>query len=207
MARRRKSRSGIRILFWVIIILVILIIFLQDKSPIKQGNLSKQAKKIKNYIFKNKKNQQTFIGNKKITAELYFIKYVEKNEKLVLVKVERNIPLSDTPLTDTINLLLEGPNPSEEKKGITSVFWSSTKLRKAKIKNNIAYLDFNSEIETGVGISMLQARLYQIVYTATQFPEVKSVKILINGKKKNTFSTEGLSIKNPLARLNRKPIF
>lgn len=75
------------------------------------------------------------------------------------------------------------------------------------MNNKIAYLNFNSEVETGVGISMLQARLYQIVYTVTQFPEVEGVKILINGKEKNTFSIEGFSIKKPLKRLNQPPIF
>ena len=54
---------------------------------------------------------------------------------------------------------------------------------------------------------MLQARLYQVVYTATQFPEVDSVKILINGKSKNTFSSEGFSIRNPLKRPEKQPIF
>lgn len=183
----------------------------EGKEKDKQNKPVKKTKKIydqvKNYILKKPVKKEPSIKNRKMNVELYFVRHIERNDRLALVKVERSIPLADTPLTDTIILLLEGPTPSEEKRKITSVFWGNTKLRSARIIKSTAYLDFNAEIEIGVGISMLQARLYQVVYTATQFPEVESVRILINGKAKHTFSTEGLSIKNPLKRLDRKPIF
>lgn len=208
MARRQRSGCGIWILFWIIIILVILIIYLQDTDKNKQKEkFSNKVDKIKNFIFKTPEKNRIAVKNKKMTVELFFVKHIEKNDKLALIKVNRTIPLTDSPLTDTINLLLEGPTPFEEKGKITSVFWGNTKLLNAKIHKKIAYLNFNSEIETGVGISMLQARLYQVIYTATQFPEVEGVKILINGKEKDTYSTEGLSIRYPLKRLMKSPVF
>ncbi len=206
MARKRKSRSGIWMLFWIIIILVVLIIFLQNKKD-KQGKVSGIFKKVKDYISEKIEKDNVSVKGKKTDVELYFVRYVERKDQLELVKVTRSIPLSGTPLMDTINLLLKGPTSSEERRKISSVFLANTKLKSARISKNIAYLDFNSEIESGVGISMLQARLYQVVYTATQFPEVEGVRIKINGKAKNTFSTEGLSIKRPIKRLNKKPVF
>lgn len=205
MARRRKSGCGIWLLFWIIIFLVILLILLQDKTPFKNIKLAKKINKIKNSIIK--KDIDTKEIKKNHQVELYFIKHIEKSDQLVLTKVYRTLKPTNTPLKNTLNLLLLGPNQKEEKKGISSVFWANTKLKSAYIKGDIAYLDFNSEIETGVGISMLQARLYQVVYTATQFPEVQRVKILINGKEQKTFSAEGLSISRPLKRLNKQPGF
>ena len=203
-------------LFWIIILLVVLIIFLQNgKDREGRGNLkqrlSNKANRIKDYILKKSESDTRKKSNnlrtQKTDMELYFVKYIERKDQLALVRVTRRIRLSGTPLKDVIILLLKGPTLSEEKRKITSVFLGNTKLRSARIKKDIAYLDFNSEIESGVGISTLQARLYQVVYTATQFPEVNGVKILINGKAKNAFSTEGLSIRSPLRRLNREPIF
>ncbi len=212
MARKRKSHSGIWMLFWIIIILVGLIIFLQNgkdkpgKSSIKE-KISNSFKKVQDYISKESEKDKMSVKGRKMDVELYFVRYIEKNDQLALEKVTRSIPLSGTPLMDTINLLLEGPTSSEERRKISSVFLANTRLKSARIENKIALLNFNSEIESGVGISTLQARLYQVVYTATQFPEVEGVRILINGKAKNTFSTEGLSIKRPIKRLNRNPVF
>jgi len=214
MARRRKSNSGFLLLLFIIIFLVILLIFLQEnKNKKKLLNNYKRIKnrlKVSTKIFNKKSKQQE---NKIVKPSykrvfLYFAKYNEKSDKLELIKIERQIPHSDTPLMDTINLLLKGPTKKEEKKyHLTTLFWNNTRLLNAYIKNGIAYLDFSPEIELGVGISMLRARLYQIVYTATQFPNIDGVRILINGKKKDVFSAEGLSIKRPLKRLSEKPIF
>jgi len=54
---------------------------------------------------------------------------------------------------------------------------------------------------------MLEARLYQVVYTATQFEGIKGVRFLIEGKSKSVFSAEGLSIRKPLTRLSGTPVF
>ncbi len=202
MARKKRAGCGIGLLFWIIIFMVVIIMLLQNKSPFKKIKIIKEFNKVKNYIMK----KQPSILKKKTNIELFFVRHIQKTDQLSLVKVKRTINSTGTPLKHTMNLLLNGPSQEEEKKGIISVFWSGTQLKSVKILKNVAYLDFNANIETGVGISMLQARLYQIVYTATQFPEVTKVRILINGKRKSTFSIEGLSIKNPLGRL-KKPVF
>lgn len=206
MARRRKSGCGIWLLFWIIIFLVILLIILQNKGHFKNKNITEKLNSVKNYILKLPKTK-TSIKKYNLKINLYFVKHIQKTDQLALIKVSRKLKKTSTPLSETLRLLLDGPTQSEEKAGITSVFWANTKLKDIKISNKIAYLNFNPEFETGVGISMLQARLYQVVYTATQFPEVDKVKILINGKAKSTFSSEGLSIKHPLNRLKERAIF
>ncbi|MBU1077556.1 MAG: GerMN domain-containing protein [Spirochaetes bacterium] len=200
---KKRSGCGIWLLFWIIIFLAVLLILLQDRSPFKETGIKEQIQKVKKYISKAPEERSKELRS----VELYFIKHIERTDQLELVKVKRSIKATGTPLQDTLNLLLDGPSSDEEKRGVISVFWGNTKLKSVRISGNIAYLNFNPEIETGVGISMLQARLYQLVYTATQFPEVTAIKLLISGKEKKTFSSEGLSIRNPISRLKTKPIF
>ena len=168
-----------------------------------------KGKKYKEGILKED-NKYKFTGsyeNSKIRIKLYFTKYIENEDKLKLVEVERIIPKTDTPLKDAINYLLKGPTEEEYREGIRSMFPANVKLLDAYVKDGIAYLNFNSAVELGVGVSTINARLYQIVYTATQFESVDKVRILIDGAFKESFSIEGISIRSPLGRLNRTPIF
>ncbi len=219
---KRRSGCGTLLLLIIIAVLVFLVILLQNPKMFNR----KQVNKVKNYISKidkeqpikelknleekllKEKGEKNVVSQKgDLNIDLYFAEYIKSQDKLKLVKVNRVIPNSDTPLTDTINLLLKGPSDKEERKGLSSLFPANVELLNAEVRNNVAYLSFNSEIESGMGISMLQARLFQIIYTATQFPNISSVQILINDRKKPTFSTEGLSIKSPLKRLREEPIF
>lgn len=208
MARTRRKGCGVWLLFWIIIFMALLLLFMMKRGDFKDRGISKYLKSHTPAFLKSTKKRvakKNVLTNLKV--KLYFVKYIERLDKLKLVYVERTIPKTDAPLMDTMKLLLKGPTQAEEAKGISSVFPAGVKIRDIRVKNGIAYIDFNSVIEMGVGIPMLQARLYQIVYTATQFPTVKKVRLLINGKKKDTFSVEGLSIKYPLGRLETEPIF
>ncbi len=223
MARKRRSGCGILLLLWIIVFLVILIILLQKDKSSKdnKGIFNKVRNFVNENIHKNKnynilssnnkkaKNKKinNYVLSKKITLELYFVKYIEKEDKLKLVKVYRKVRKTDMPLTKAIELLIAGPTPEEERRNISSVMPAGLRLLGITIKNHIAYINFNEAFETGVGISMLQARLYQVVYTATQFKNIYGVRILINGKAKKFFSAEGLSIGKPLYRLSKEPIF
>jgi spore germination protein GerM len=53
----------------------------------------------------------------------------------------------------------------------------------------------------------MQARVWQIVYTATQFPKVSSVQLLIGGRRVDTLGGEGLLIGAPLHRPPSMPTF
>ena len=47
----------------------------------------------------------------------------------------------------------------------------------------------------------MEGRLREIVYTATQFPEIKKVRFLIKGKEVKVFSGEGITeVEKPLGR-------
>ncbi len=112
------------------------------------------------------------------------------------------IEIDDTqsPLTFTIEALLKGPSLSERSHGMSSLIPEGSRLISATVKDGIAYLDFNENFQFNpLGTDGYQAQLQQIVYTATEFPSVQSVQILIEGKKID-YLHEGIYVGNPLSR-------
>ncbi|MCR4330791.1 MAG: GerMN domain-containing protein [Patescibacteria group bacterium] len=98
-----------------------------------------------------------------------------------LVAVERVIPETSTPLTETIKLLLRGEISQEEKiQGITSEFpLAGVSLISASIQDGVATLTFSDPQNKTSGGSCRVAILWaQIEATAKQFETVKSVRFV-----------------------------
>jgi len=134
---------------------------------------------------------------------VYFLSPNEKGEiKLVpFQRKDTGFQTLESKLKWVIENLIIGPEEKEKAEGFFSGIPEETKLLNCEIKNGIVYLDFSSEIEKGGGTEIMRARLAQIVFTATQFPEVKKVRFLINGKMIKYFSGEGITeVENPLGR-------
>ncbi len=140
------------------------------------------------------------------TITIYFTHYNSELDKIAVIPVPRKIPASDSPLSTAINTLLAGPSAAEQNRNIESQIPGGVVLKSASVKNGIAYLDFNGNIEAFPGTSTCLARLYQIVYTATEFSTVNGVRILINGSQKKSFSAENIDISSPLYRI-AAPVF
>jgi type II secretory pathway pseudopilin PulG len=117
----------------------------------------------------------------------------------ILVKVNRNLN-ANTPLTDSINALLVGPTPDEIMRGIESFVPEGSKLLSVRVDGITAYLDFNQEFRYNTrGSEGCAAQIKQIVWTATEFPNIQNVLFLIEGKKVD-FLSEGVVISNPIGR-------
>jgi hypothetical protein len=96
-----------------------------------------------------------------------------------LVSVSRQIPVSMTPIQDTIKLLLAGnPTQSEKATGVSTEFpLSDVELKSASNNNGVLTLMFaDPQNKTGGGSCRVGILWAQIEATAKQFPEVKSVK-------------------------------
>lgn len=149
---------------------------------------------------KDEKNNQTA---EKTTISLCFVQI--DGDGLVSRKVvKRNVQKNESPLTNALNLLLQGPDfiSSSEKNCIT-VIPKGTKLLSAKVQNGIAYLNFNDSLEFNeFGVEGIIHSLEQIVFTATSFSTVKSVQFLIDGQKRDYIGSEGQWIGTPLSREN-----
>ena len=100
-----------------------------------------------------------------------------------LVAIEREIAISQTPIQDSINLLLKGKNNltnEDIKQGINTEYpLEGFSLRGALLKNGILTLEFNDSSNKSVGGSCRVGILwFQIEATAKQFTEVQQVRFM-----------------------------
>ena len=116
--------------------------------------------------------------------------------------IKRTVPKSDSPLTTSINLLLQGPDTTKAaERNLMSLIPPGTKLLSAKVQNGVAYLNFNENFEINTyGVEGYIHQLEQIVFTATSFSTVSSVQFLIDGEKRDYLGSEGVVIATPLSR-------
>ena len=134
-------------------------------------------------------------------VQLCFVE-IDAEGSVIRKMIKRSIPKSDSPLSDSIKSLLEGPDASKAaEKNCMSLIPEGTKLLGAKVQNGVAYLDFSENFEINpYGVEGFNAQLMQIVYTATNFSTVKSVQFLIEGQKKEYLGSEGQWIGSPLSK-------
>jgi spore germination protein GerM len=133
-------------------------------------------------------------------ARLFFIA-VGSGGSIQLKGVIRPVEYVDAPLTSTLQALLKGPTPTEVNQGLISLISPETRLHRVYVKQDTAYLDFSEAFRfNSLGKEGLAAQLKQVVYSATEFPTVKQVQILIDGKTADYLGPEGLYIGKPLAR-------
>ncbi len=133
-------------------------------------------------------------------ASLYFIR-VENDGSIHLKQIQRQLRNSDTPLTDTLEALLQGLTAPELNDGLLNLIPEDTLLLSATVNNRVAYLNFNESFRfNSLGAEGLLAQLQQIVYTATEFSSVDRVQFLIEGKQVNYLSGDGVFIGQPLGR-------
>ena len=102
--------------------------------------------------------------------------------------------------------LIEGPDRDDASliAGVASSLPPATELLGYTLDNTSdvgrATLDFNRAFESGGGTSAIISRLAQVVYTATQFPDVDEVVIAIEGNPVEVFSSEGVVLDGPQTR-------
>ncbi len=98
-----------------------------------------------------------------------------------LVGVQRDIPVTKTPIGDTIRLLLRGElTPDEVGRGISTEYpLAGLSLQSASLRDDVLTLSFrdlgNKTSGGSCRVSILRA---QIDATARQFPEVRDVRLL-----------------------------
>ncbi len=131
---------------------------------------------------------------------LYFIR-IDNDGVIERQEVTRDLAVSDAPLTDALEALLKGPNEDELRKSLMTLVPLGTKLLGVEVHGSTAYVNFNEAfMYNHYGIEGYAGQLKQIVYTATSFPTVQDVQILINGQRHDYLGGEGVYIGKPLSR-------
>jgi hypothetical protein len=130
---------------------------------------------------------------------LYFMQ-VDQDGMVLRMRVTRSLTVSDSPMTDALLVLLEGPSPEEQRRGLVSFIPPETELLSVMVRGTTAYINFNQEfLFSTFGVEGYAAQLRQIVWTATEFPTVKDVQILIEGKRVD-YLGESILIGSPITR-------
>jgi lipoprotein-anchoring transpeptidase ErfK/SrfK len=82
---------------------------------------------------------------------------------------------------DAVRALLRGPTPAERRLGFRTYIPKGTSLRSVTVAGGRATVDLGPKIMQGKNGEGLNARLVQLVYTATGAPGVKAAQVLIAG--------------------------
>ena len=133
------------------------------------------------------------------TRTLYFIS-VDQNGDIHRVPVKRSFPVTDSPMTDALNGLLAGLTAEEQQQDIISIIPDKTRIISASIQQGTAYISFSEDfLYSPYGVDGYAGQLKQVIWTATEFPTVKNVQILINGHKES-YLGDSIWIGAPLNR-------
>lgn len=131
---------------------------------------------------------------------LYFVS-IDSEGRVLRQEVLKDIPRSDSPLSDALSALFAGPSEAEAQRGLISLIPSGTRLLSAVVRDGIATISLSEEFRFNqFGVEGAIAQLVQVVFTATTFPTVNAVQILIEGQKLEYLGAEGVWIGSPLGR-------
>jgi peptidoglycan hydrolase-like protein with peptidoglycan-binding domain len=100
--------------------------------------------------------------------------------------------------------LLRGPTAVESKVDIRSQVPRGTALRNVSASGGIATIDLTRPFVEGTDKGSLQARLAQLVWTATAVPGIAGVRLWIDGRAARSLG-QGISVDRTLTRKNVDP--
>jgi spore germination protein GerM len=130
---------------------------------------------------------------------IYFTR-IDPEGAILRSRVIRSIPASDSPMLDALNILLQGPTGEEQRQDMVSLIPSGTRILSATVRGSTAYISFSEDFQYNTyGVEGYAAQLKQIVWTATEFPNVRDVQILIEGRRVD-YLGEGIWIGSPINR-------
>ena len=148
------------------------------------------GKPTENSSAKNEKTEQTL--NVKV--------YYPDDSGMKLVEVEREIVVDDK--TDKYTAAVETLTEEPLEENLTRIFPKNAAIRSVKVEDGLATVDLDGSIKKGfVGGSTGEEFLIgSVVDTLTNFPEVKSVKFLVDGKEVESLSGH-MDLSAPLERM------
>lgn len=139
--------------------------------------------------------------SRKLRRSRVFFVEVDDGGVAQLKSVVRPVYYVDSPLTDTLQSLLQGLSADDVRGGLLSLVPEGTELRGITIRGETAYIDFNESFRfNAFGGEGYKSQLQQIVFTATEFQNVKSVQFLVNGERISYLGPESPYIGEPLSR-------
>ncbi|MBP2633550.1 MAG: Lipoprotein LpqB, GerMN domain protein [Firmicutes bacterium] len=184
---------------YLIMLLTVFVLFLTvgcDKENNQNDRKINSDNKVVTEKEKTANDTKTSVAEKSDTLKVYYAN--EDGTKLVSEVNIKKVPGEDKYMT-VMKKLIAGTN----EKGAVSMIPKGTKLRGIKVEKNIAYVDFSKElVKKFNGGSDGEIMLVgTIVNTLTEFPEIKAVQILVEGKQVDTIAGH-MDTSEPFKRFN-----
>ena len=123
--------------------------------------------------------------------------YLLRGERLVIAHRDVAGPAV---LRGALEQLVAGPTADERDAGLGTTVPAGTTVLGVDLGFGRATVDLSDEFDDGGGTLSMQARVAQIVFTATQFPNVDSVEFWMEGEPIETLGGEGLILDEPQTR-------
>ena len=185
------------------------IVYVTNTKVLAKNNAAKKSTQAKPLPIEKKSPEikKSATVKKNRTVKVYLTKYLESEGAFTLVPVSRSAEASDSPLEDTLKTLLRGTTDDEDSQNYSTSIPGGVILLRVVVKDGIATIDYNRNIESGAGKALMESRIYQIIYTATEFETVKKVQILVDGKALSNFAGQGIDLSQPVGRLGLSPRF
>ncbi len=143
------------------------------------------------------------VRTKSIEATVYFVTINENDGSAKPFGVKRTVQYKDSPITRTLETLLDGVSQSEKNAGVISFIPRETKLISAGIKNGHLTIDFTGALEDNYsGRAGILLELSQILLTCFSFDAVEKVTIMIDGTRKGYITGEGVPLEPYYTRQN-----
>jgi germination protein M len=111
-----------------------------------------------------------------------------------LAAAGRSVPAPATP-DAALRALMSGPRAGvEQDLGFTSNIPAGTTLNRVILTGDVATVDVSRSFATGGGSQSMQARVAQVVFTATQFPGIERVRFRLDGTAVTSIGGEGVMV-------------
>ena len=119
---------------------------------------------------------------------IYFMQATWEGD-LVLARVNRRLETSNTPLLDSLNVLLAGTTAEERNRGLMNFIPPGTRIISTEMRGTTAVINFNDEFQFGTdGREGYDAQIEQITATAKEFSSVQNVEIRVRGIQVDVYS-------------------
>ncbi|MDD6134157.1 MAG: GerMN domain-containing protein [Selenomonadaceae bacterium] len=141
----------------------------------------------------------TSSGTEKAAKKMNIKVYYPDKQGMKLIVVKRTIKADGSDkYTEAIKSLLQGPRDKEQ----IAVIPKQARLKSVTVKGDVAYVDFSQDLVkkfTG-GSTGEEMLVGSVVDTLTEFPEIKKVQILVEGKEIETLAGH-MDLSSPIARM------
>ena len=127
-----------------------------------------------------------------IAVSLYFVRGA------ALGVADRSIASSADPRVTALQALVSGPTPSEAAAGLGTWIPPGTVVRGLQVRGEVATVNFSPQFVEAGQPAVLSARLAQVVYTLTTFPNVERVTLLVAKSPVTSFG--GVDMSSPIGR-------